>query len=109
MAAPTGSLLLTSIPFPMGWHHRGATSAPADGKPWALGHRPRYLCQRRCADHLIRMDERTRWMERQAHQSRLLSDPHVQIARAVSVREAWGHQRLEVLPGQEGLAQLVGA
>ena len=32
-----------------------------------------------------------------------------QIARAISVREAWGHQRLEVLPGQRGLAQLVGA
>ena len=35
--------------------------------------------------------------------------PAIHIARAVSVREAWGHQRLEVLPGQRGLAHLVGA
>ena len=35
--------------------------------------------------------------------------PTIPVARAVSVREAWGHQRLEVLPGQRGLAQLVGA
>jgi hypothetical protein len=35
--------------------------------------------------------------------------PTIPIARAVSVREAWGHQRLEVLPGQRGVAQLVGA
>jgi hypothetical protein len=35
--------------------------------------------------------------------------PTIPIARAVSVREAWGHRRLEVLPEQRGLAQLVGA
>jgi hypothetical protein len=34
--------------------------------------------------------------------------PTIPVARAVSVREAWSHQRLEVLPGR-GVAQLVGA
>ena len=33
----------------------------------------------------------------------------IQIARAVSVREAWSHQRLEVLLGQRRLAQPLGA
>jgi hypothetical protein len=35
--------------------------------------------------------------------------PTIPVARAVSVREAWSHQRLEVLPGRRGVAQLVGA
>ena len=35
--------------------------------------------------------------------------PTIPVARAVSVREAWSHHRLEVLPGRRGVAQLVGA
>jgi hypothetical protein len=35
--------------------------------------------------------------------------PTIPIARAVSVREARSHQRLEVLPGQRGLALTLGA
>jgi hypothetical protein len=35
--------------------------------------------------------------------------PTIPVARAVSVREAWSHRRLEVLPGRRRVAQLVGA